>query len=134
MSDDLPDGEKQASIQTDMKERAEFISGVFTTLLEEEGYESAVAHARKFFASNTPEQMERNETSLHLTCSRIHDPRRLLQAMTASRSACPRCRLSQGLKPRPGRLVPAICVADAVLARRLLDPFKFQVRHEWTLG
>src|SRR5881392_3899811 len=66
MSDDLPDGEKQASIQTDMKERAEFISGVFTTLLEEEGYESAVAHARKFFASNTPEQMERNETSPHL--------------------------------------------------------------------
>lgn len=38
-----------------MKQRAEFISGVLTTLLEEEGYESAVAHARKFFA--TPEQM-----------------------------------------------------------------------------
>jgi hypothetical protein len=31
-------------------------------------------------------------------------------------------------------LVPAICVADAVLAPRLLDPFKLQVRHEWTLG
>jgi hypothetical protein len=37
VSDDLPDGDQQASVQTDMKQRAEFISGVLTTLLEEEG-------------------------------------------------------------------------------------------------
>jgi hypothetical protein len=48
-----------------MKQRAEFISGVLTTLLEEEGYESAVAHARKFFATNTPGQME--EMKPHFT-------------------------------------------------------------------
>src|SRR5204862_1354335 len=65
MSDDLPDGDQQASVQTDMKERAEFISGVLTTLLEEEGYEPAVARARKFFASNTAEQME--EMKPHFT-------------------------------------------------------------------
>lgn len=65
MSDDLPEGDQQASVQTEMKQRAEFISGVLTTLLEEEGYESAVAHARKFFATNTPEQME--EMKPHFT-------------------------------------------------------------------
>ena len=52
MSENVPDGDKH-----DVKKRAEFISEVLTTVLEEEGYESAVAQARKFFANNTPERM-----------------------------------------------------------------------------
>ena len=47
MSDNFPDGDQQQSLQTQMKERAEFISGVVTTVLEEEGYASAVDQARK---------------------------------------------------------------------------------------
>ena len=43
---------------TELKARAELISGVLTTLLEEQGYEAAVAEARKLFAHSTPEQME----------------------------------------------------------------------------
>src|SRR6476469_5175625 len=41
-----------------LKGRAELISGVLTTVLEEQGYEPAVAQAHKFFANCTPEQME----------------------------------------------------------------------------
>jgi hypothetical protein len=50
MSDNAPD--------PDLKVRAELISGVLTTVLEEQGYEPAVAQAHKFFANCTPEQME----------------------------------------------------------------------------
>jgi len=53
MSDNFPDGD-----QHDVKKRAEFISGVLTTVLEEEGYDSAVDQARKLFANKTPQQME----------------------------------------------------------------------------
>ena len=55
MSDSVPDGDPQ---QTEMKERAELISGGLTTVLEEEGYASAVDQARKLFAHTTPTQME----------------------------------------------------------------------------
>jgi len=48
MSDNVSDAE--------LKERAELISGVLTTLLEQQGYEAAVAEARKLFANSTPEQ------------------------------------------------------------------------------
>jgi hypothetical protein len=65
MSDNFPDGDQQQSLQTHIKERAEFISGVLTTVLEKEGYESAVAQTRKFFANSTPQQME--EMKSHLT-------------------------------------------------------------------
>ena len=58
MSDNFPDGDQQQSLQTHMKERAEFISGVVTTVLEEEGYQSAADQARNFFANKTPQQME----------------------------------------------------------------------------
>jgi hypothetical protein len=51
--------------ETELKERAERISGVLTTLLEEQGYEAAVAEARKLFANSTPEQME--EIKPHFT-------------------------------------------------------------------
>ena len=50
MSDNAPD--------PDLKVRAELISGVLTTVLEEQGYEPAVAQAHKFFANCAPEQME----------------------------------------------------------------------------
>ena len=46
------------SLQTEMKERAELISVVLTTVLEEAGYASAVDQARKLFAHTTPAQME----------------------------------------------------------------------------
>ena len=59
MSDSVPDGDQQhQSLQTEMKERAELISVVLTTVLEEAGYASAVDHARKLFAHTTPAQME----------------------------------------------------------------------------
>jgi hypothetical protein len=48
-----------------VQKRAEFISGVLVTALEEEGYESAVAKARQLFANKTPQQME--EMKSHLT-------------------------------------------------------------------
>ena len=41
-----------------MKERAELISVVLATFLEEEGYASAVDQARKLFTHTTPSQME----------------------------------------------------------------------------
>jgi hypothetical protein len=41
-----------------MKERAELISLVLTTFLEEEGYGSAVDQARKLFTHTTPAPME----------------------------------------------------------------------------
>jgi len=41
-----------------MKERAELISVVLTTFLEDAGYASAVDQARKLFAHTTPVQME----------------------------------------------------------------------------
>jgi hypothetical protein len=50
MSDNVPD--------PDVKKRAEFISEVLATVLEEGGYDSAVAQARRFLANNTPAQME----------------------------------------------------------------------------
>jgi hypothetical protein len=50
MADNVPDHE--------LKERAELISGVLTTVLEEQGYEPAVAQAHKVFANCTPAQME----------------------------------------------------------------------------
>jgi hypothetical protein len=58
MSDSVPDGDPQQSLQTKMKERAELISGVLTTVLEEEGYASAVDQARRLFTHTTPAQME----------------------------------------------------------------------------
>lgn len=58
MSDSVPDGDQQQSLQTEMKERAELISVVLTTVLEEAGYASAVDQARKLFAHTTPAQME----------------------------------------------------------------------------
>ena len=50
--------DQQQSRQTEMKERAELISVVLTTVLEEAGYASAVDQARKLFAHTTPAQME----------------------------------------------------------------------------
>ena len=59
MSDSVPDGDQQhQSLQTEMKERAELISVVLTTVLEEAGYASAVDQARKLFTHTTPAQME----------------------------------------------------------------------------
>ena len=58
MSDSVPVGDQQQSLQTEMKERAEVISVVLTTVLEEAGYASAVDQARKLFAHTTPAQME----------------------------------------------------------------------------
>ena len=58
MSDNVPDGDQQQSLQTEMKERAELISVVLTTVLEEGGYASAVDQARKLFAHTTLAQME----------------------------------------------------------------------------
>ena len=58
MSDSVPDGDQQQSLQTEMKERAELISVVLTTVLEEEGYASAVDQARKLFTHTAPAQME----------------------------------------------------------------------------
>ena len=58
MSDSVVGGDQQQSLQTHMKEPAEFISGVVTTVLEEEGYQSAADQARKLFAHTTPAQME----------------------------------------------------------------------------
>ena len=58
MSDSVPDGEQQQSLQTEMKERAELMSVALTTVLEEAGYASAVDQARKLFAHTTPAQME----------------------------------------------------------------------------
>jgi len=50
--------DQQQSRQTEMKERAELISVVLTTFLEEDGYGSAVDQARKLFTHTTPAQME----------------------------------------------------------------------------
>src|SRR6476660_10396147 len=59
MSDNVPDGDQQQqSLHTEMKERAELISVVLTTVLEEAGHASAVEQARKLFAHTTPAQME----------------------------------------------------------------------------
>ena len=58
MSDNVPDGDQQQSLQTEMKERAELISVVLTTVLEEAGYASAVDQARRLFTHATPTQME----------------------------------------------------------------------------
>ena len=58
MSDSVPDGDPQQSLQTEMKERAELISVVLTTVLEEAGYASAVDQARRLFTHTTPAQME----------------------------------------------------------------------------
>ena len=45
--------DQQQSRQTEMKERAELISVVLTTFLEEDGYASAVNQARKLEAEET---------------------------------------------------------------------------------
>jgi len=66
MSDSVPDGDQQQSLQTEMKERAELISVVLTTVLEEAGYASAVDQARKLFTHTTPAQMEPHFSSLAL--------------------------------------------------------------------
>jgi hypothetical protein len=58
MSDSVVGGDQQQSLQTEMKERAELISVLLTTVLEEEGYASAVDQARKLFTHTTPAQME----------------------------------------------------------------------------
>ena len=58
MSDSVPDGDQQQSLQTETKERAELVSVVLTTVLEEDAYASAVDQARKLFAHTTPAQME----------------------------------------------------------------------------
>ena len=58
MSDSVPNGDQQQSLQTEMNERAELVSVVLTTVLEEAGYASAVDEARKLFAHTTPAQME----------------------------------------------------------------------------
>ena len=57
MSDSVVGGDQQQSLQTEMKERAELISVLLTTVLEEEGYASAVDQARKLFTHTTPAQM-----------------------------------------------------------------------------
>ena len=58
MSDSVPEG-RPTTVATDRDERrAEFISVVLTTFLEEEGYGSAVDQARKLFTHTTPAQME----------------------------------------------------------------------------
>jgi hypothetical protein len=58
MLDSVVGGDQQQSLQTEMKERAELISVVLTTVLEEAGYASAVDQARKLFTHTTPAQME----------------------------------------------------------------------------
>ena len=58
MSHSVVGGEQQQSLQTEMKERAELISVLLTTVLEEEGYASAVDQARRLFTHTTPAQME----------------------------------------------------------------------------
>ena len=58
MSDSVPDGDQQQSLQTETKERAELVSVVLTTVLEEVGYASAVDQAPKLFTHTTPAQME----------------------------------------------------------------------------
>ena len=58
MSDSVPDGDQQQSLQTETIERAELVSVVLTTVLEEDGYASAVDQARKLFTHTTPAQME----------------------------------------------------------------------------
>ena len=58
MSDSVPDDDQPRSLQTEMKERAELVSVVLTTVLEEEGYASAVEQARKLLTHTTPAQME----------------------------------------------------------------------------
>jgi hypothetical protein len=67
MSDSVPDGDQQQSLQTEMKERAELISVVLTTVLEEAGYASAVDQARKLFAHTTSAQMEQMKPELSPT-------------------------------------------------------------------
>jgi hypothetical protein len=58
MSDSVPDGDQQQSLQTETIERAELVSVVLTTVLEEDGYASAVDQARKLFTHTTPARME----------------------------------------------------------------------------
>jgi acetylglutamate synthase len=58
MSDSVVGGDQQQSLQTEMKERAELISVLLTTVLEEESYASAVDQARRLFTHTTPAQME----------------------------------------------------------------------------
>ena len=58
MSDSVPDGDQQQSLQTETIERAELVSVVLTTVLEEDGYASAVDQARRLFTHTTPAQME----------------------------------------------------------------------------
>ena len=84
MSDSVPDGDQQQSLQTEMKERAELISVVLTIVLEEAGYASAVDQARKLFAHIQPGTNGANETSLQFTRSGVHDPRGLFQGLTGS--------------------------------------------------
>ena len=58
MSDSVVGGDQQQSLQTETIERAELVSVVLTTVLEEDGYASAVDQARKLFTHTTPTQME----------------------------------------------------------------------------
>jgi hypothetical protein len=51
VSDNVPDAA--------LKECAGRLSGVLTTVLEEQGYEAAVAQAHKLFANSTSAQIER---------------------------------------------------------------------------
>ena len=82
MSDSVPDGDQQQSLQTETKERAELVSVVLTTVLEEAGYASAVDQARKLFAHTTPAQME--QLKPQFTRSGVHDPSGLFQGLTAA--------------------------------------------------
>ena len=84
MSDSAPDGDQQQSLQTEMKERAELISVVLTTVLEEAGYASAVDQAPQALRAHHPGTNGANETSLQFTRSGVHDPRGLFQGLTGS--------------------------------------------------
>jgi hypothetical protein len=79
MSDSVPDGDQQQSLQTEMKERAELISVVLTTVLCVSSCPSPQAlHAHH------PGTNGANETSLQFTRSGVHDPRGLFQGLTGS--------------------------------------------------
>ena len=58
MSDSVPDGDQQQSLQTEMKERADLSAWSLRLSLKKQGYASAVDQARKLFAHTTSAQME----------------------------------------------------------------------------
>ena len=106
---------RPTTVATDRdEERAELISVVLTTFLEEEGYASAVDQARKLFTHTTPGTNGANETSLQFTRSGVHDPRGFLQG-PRSLSTLVRDRLPMALRAmKCGRCgVPRMPRADS---------------------